>query len=115
MLAKGLPGAIRDWKPTTKDCLGYPGLILLLLKTINTILMLRKRNYSELSPRHKTSEVYKQLMMCQRNAYLILDAVVSAKSIGAFPNQDQTGSCCGSLYALCLVNAGVRPNFTRSS
>ena len=52
VLAKGLPGAIRDWKPTTKDCLGYLGLILLLLKTINTILMLRKRNYSELSPRH---------------------------------------------------------------
>ena len=88
---------------------------IFIFEKINIIVMLRKRNYSELSPRHKTSEVYKQLMMCQRNAYLILDAVVSAKSIGAFPNQDQTGSCCGSLYALCLVNAGVRPNFTRSS
>ena len=38
-------------------------------------------------------------MMCERNAYLILDVVVSANSIGAFPNQDQTGSSCGPLYA----------------
>ena len=51
-------------------------------------------------------------MMCERNAYLILDAVVSAKSIGAFPNQDQTRSSCGRpLYVLCLVNAGVRAEF----